>query len=246
MLASHPDIWFPPSTMGSDPVALKFFAQESEWEKGIAHYSYQFRECPSADLICGEKSVAYMDNAEIVSTRILTEFPEMKLLFILRNPVDRAFSHYRYSTNHGLEQCSFTEALVMENYRAKNTPEPLKMARPWAYTWRGRYHQHLEPFFRVFPRGQLHVVFSEELWLDSQRVANDVFEFLGIKFMSIPTAPVVNSFAQRVRSHVTRPASTEMTIYEKHYLYDLFQPTFTPLEDLLQRNVPEIWRQEMP
>jgi hypothetical protein len=227
--------------MGTDPVALKFFSDDREYEKGLSHYAYQFQESLNHH-VCGEKSVSYMDWPDKVPSRIHKHFPDMKLLFILRNPVDRAFSQYRYSCQHGIEQMSFTEALVMENYRETNTPAPLRLAKPWSYTQRGMYAKWLEPFYKQFDKQNILVVFSEELYTIPEAVSQMVFRFIGLPPHPVTHAPRVNVHTDRLETHVTRLFTEKMSMYEKKYLFDLFEPWNNKLEELLGRSVPDFWR----
>jgi hypothetical protein len=85
--------------------------------------------------------VTYLDAPE-APERIAKTLPDVKLIFLLRDPVERAYSHYRYTVAHCLESWPFAEALVWEPYRALHTPEVLRIARPWAYVARGQYSRH--------------------------------------------------------------------------------------------------------
>jgi hypothetical protein len=109
--------------------------------------------------------------------RIAAALPKIKLVFILRDPVRRAVSHYLYSKQNLLEQLPFEQALVWERYRSARTPAPLQLARPWSYVARGFYADMLAPFFELFSREQIFITVLEEL--DNAEVVR-LFRFLGV------------------------------------------------------------------
>ena len=113
--------------------------------------------------------------------------PEAKLIVLVRNPVDRAFSHYQHEVALGREPLSFEEALEAEDERLRGEEEHL-LADPryfshawWNYTYRarGRYAEQIERWLEVFPREQLLIVPSEDLGSDPDGTYGRVLEFLG-------------------------------------------------------------------
>ena len=233
-------VHFPPP----DPtrsIDLKFFSDEREYARGLPWYLKQF-ELAHADELIGEKSVSYMDYPEIVPERIYSHLRNVKLIFILRNPVDRAFSHYQYSCFHGFEQMKFSEALVMEKYRASLSNPVARIAKPWAYTERGMYASQIEPFDRLFPGSQLHYMFSEDLAQNPEPTISRLMVFLGIE----GPAPVINaevhSAVERLRGHYTRQPSKKMQPWEKMFLLEKFAEPNRRLQNLIGR-IPHSWSQ---
>jgi len=113
--------------------------------------------------------------------------PEAKLIALVRNPVDRAFSQYQHEVALGREPLSFEDALEAEDERLREEVErmladPAYFSRPWwdyIYRARGRYAEQLERWFEVFPREQLLVVASDDLLAEPRRTHAHVLEFLG-------------------------------------------------------------------
>jgi hypothetical protein len=106
---------------------------------------------------------------------------------LLRDPVERALSHYYHEVALGREPLSFEQAIEAESERTRGEEERL-VREPgyfshawWDYTYlaRGRYAEQLERWFGVFPREQLLVVASNELAAEPGQTYARVLEFLG-------------------------------------------------------------------
>jgi hypothetical protein len=127
---------------------------------------------PGRDWITGEGSPYYLfhPRAPALAARVL---PEARLVALLRNPVDRAYSHYHHELRMGAESlASFEEALAAEQERTAGEAERLladpsyhsPAHRHFTYLARGRYAEQLERWLEHFPREQLLVLSSEELF----------------------------------------------------------------------------------
>ena len=125
--------------------------------------------------------------------------PEAKLIALVRNPVDRAFSHYQHEVALGREPLSFEDALAAEDERLRGEEDRLR-ADPayfshvwWNYTYRarGRYAEQLERWLAVFPREQLLIVPSEDLLVEPERTHTHVLEFLGADLHRLDSYPRV-------------------------------------------------------
>lgn len=133
----------------------------------------------------GEATAAYLFDPR-VPARVQRLTPAVKLVAVMRDPVERAYSHYQMELRWGRETVPFEEALLRE---AKELPNQLqRIARDpldpngfaCSYVARGRYAEQLERWLALFPREQLLVVVSEELRADPAAVTAQVFEFLGV------------------------------------------------------------------
>jgi hypothetical protein len=134
----------------------------------------------------GEASPSYLFHP-LAPERVAAMVPDARLIAILRNPIDRALSHYHHEVALGREQLSFDEAIDREEERMEGELE--RMVREpsyfshawWNYTYlaRGRYAEQLERWFAVFPREQLLVLFSEELRDQPNATYARTLDFLG-------------------------------------------------------------------
>ncbi|MDO8446229.1 MAG: sulfotransferase [Deltaproteobacteria bacterium] len=176
LLDRHPDICM------ANPVTPepKFFLVDGLYERGIDYYSDKwFSDVPEGE-ICGEKSANYLESP-VAAVRIHKHLPDVRLVFILRNPVDRAFSNYLWSKMNGLEKEDFATALDIEEKRELELPGKLRYARPYAYFSRGLYADLLEPYFSLFPREQILCIRFEDIIICPELLTECLHEFLGVR-----------------------------------------------------------------
>lgn len=115
--------------------------------------------------------------------------PDAKLIALLRNPVDRALSHYEHEVRDGREALSFAEAiereperLAGEEERLRNDPDYYSVNHHrYSYSRRGTYIVHLRRWAQSYPRSQLLVLQSEWLFRDPVAATAAVHDFLGLR-----------------------------------------------------------------
>ncbi len=177
VLDEHPDV-FMAKPRTPEP---KFFLIDDEFQKGLAYYSERYfsgalgGRCTAV----GEKSTNYLESP-VAARRIRTSLPDVKLLFALRNPIERAFSNYLWSTKNGLETLSFEEAIKTEAVRESQYAPEHRYSRPFSYVSRGMYATLLEPFFAAFRPAQIHVVILEDLEDNPQPHLDAIWQYLGV------------------------------------------------------------------
>jgi hypothetical protein len=187
---------------------IAFFESERDYQRGLDWYQHRVLRGAPADACCGTASVGYMSGTphrdipldgwspsllahgerieDTIPRRIRAALPDAKLLCVLRDPVERAFSHYRMAVLDGLESRSFDKAVseLLE-------PRALQHARAVAtgyngYIARGEYGRILAGFLRAFPQDQLSVIFSVDLAQDTINVLPSAFRFVGVSPDFIP------------------------------------------------------------
>ncbi len=120
--------------------------------------------------------------------KIFKVVPKAKLILILRNPVDRAYSQYQMKVKKEQENLSFEEGVKLEEKRLskdqKITDEQYynsKNFNRYAYLLRGIYSEQLKMWMDIFPREQFLILTSEEFDSNEDETLNKVFEFLNLK-----------------------------------------------------------------
>jgi hypothetical protein len=197
------------------------------YQKGIEFYSRTwFAEAGEAKVV-GEKSTDYLESAP-AAERIGRDLPHVKLVFILREPVERAYSNYLWTRMNGLETEDFETALGLEDRRA--LPERLRFARPYSYFSRGLYADLLRPYMTRFPRRQLQVLRFEDIVVKPREVAATLHEFLQIEARpgDADAIGVINPAerpAQGMGDHVRRELSARYAEPNRR-LQELLGPTF--------------------
>ena len=177
-LNQHPDIFM------SEPKEPRFFADDKRYAKGLEYYSKFFVECSDEKMI-GEASTAYTSylNSEKIIQRIHKFNPNLKLIYILRNPISRAYSAYWWSMRVQDEPLDFYEAILQEEKR--NHTNKSDRIDQWSYKRRGLYFHIIEQYLKYFPKENLKVILLEDLKLSAIKTCNDVFEFLNLKEFDI-------------------------------------------------------------
>ena len=174
--------WHPGIT-GPSWKEVSFF--DRHWWRGARWYRGQF-PLRSADKLFGEASPSYLFHP-LAPERARAVIPDARLLVVLRNPVDRAYSQYQHEVALGREPLSFEDALAAEEERTRGEVErivadPRAFSHEWwdhTYAARGLYADQLERWLAVFPRDQLLVVTSDELGARPAEAYASILSFLG-------------------------------------------------------------------
>lgn len=188
-----------PAVHSCDIKEVHFF--DSNWGKGEnwyrAHFATQ-REKTGAQArrelwITGEGSPYYLFHP-LVAGRMKQVCPQARFIVILRDPVERTYSHYQHEKRKGREPLSFQDALADEEQRlageanriisgAADTSFP---HQHYSYKARGHYAEQLEEWFRHFPREQFLILESTVLNEDFSGVFRQVHKFLGVEPQELP------------------------------------------------------------
>lgn len=148
-----------------------FFSKE--YGRGLDWYSSLFSSLDQWKIV-GEKSVSYMTNPGAVK-RIHSILPEVKLIFVLRNPIDRAYSQYKANVQRGTEYLSFDRALDSEHRRRKF------FKNNYSYLERGYYAIPLNRYYSLFNKDQIHVVIYEEFVKNPKEILDGICTFLKVE-----------------------------------------------------------------
>lgn len=162
--------------------------------------------------------------------RIRNYHPAIKLIILLRNPIDRAFSQWNMNRDREREKLGFLEAIAEEKNRIRAALP--HQPRGGSYLDRGFYFEQMERVFRFFPREQVHVIKFENFRKNTPEVVNGVFEFLGVP----PLKTVKNREQNRI------PYDRRITLEERRYLYGFYEDDIVRLEELLGWDCSD-WKQ---
>lgn len=173
LLADHPEIAMA-RPVRPEP---KFFLLDGLFVRGLQYYHTAFWEESTRLRIRGEKTTSYMES-ETAAKRISDAFPDAKIVFLLRDPIERAVSHYWFSVHNGWETLPMSEAFLREDERRLAYDRTRVSTSPYAYLHRGRYMESIDLYLRWFPREQVKVLLREEL-TRSLLAVQDLYAFLG-------------------------------------------------------------------
>jgi len=165
--------------------------------------------------------------------RVFDLIPNVKLIVLLRNPIDRAYSHYQMEVDHGNEELPFEEAIEQEEKRITDDMKKMEKNENFysvhfyrkSYLTRGIYVNQLKRWFEYFPREQFLILKSEDFYSKTSEVYQQVLDFLSLSKFEL------NSFkAYQMRKYSAISAET------RKKLADYFRPHNEQLYQLLGRN----------
>ena len=178
-LEQHPDIYMP---KGKE---APFFSSDVMFSRGWKWYLREFFGDAPDDSQWGTASPNYMADPR-VPERMLRLLPDVKLVALLRNPIDRAYSQYQMALRSGHETLAFREAIhgllkpsALEEAREKPT-------RSNSYIVRGEYGRILAAFCRLFPAEHIAVFFTGQLKHNPKEVLREVLDLLGVRSDYVP------------------------------------------------------------
>lgn len=200
-LAADSDVYLP-------AVEVHYFSHR--YYRGADWYARILAGAPAGALI-GEKSPSYLTDPD-APARIDAALGGVRLMAILRDPVDRAYSHYWHNRRLDKEALGFAEAIAAEPERTAGA-SAADRAR-YGYLGGGRYAEHLARFDPLF-EGRLLVLVFEDLRADQVAVLGEVRRFLGLACRPAPDvgdgdAPVVRNAYVEYRSQRLRRAARHL------------------------------------
>ena len=166
-----------------------FFFNNSNYQNGIDWYAKTYY-----DDIKNEKWVLDFTPSYLYSDEALFRINEyskgkdLKFIVMLRNPVERAYSHYLHTLRDGLEDLDFNDAIQAESERLLNYENNLLSQLKYSYIYQSLYHKHLSKYFESFGRNNFFVINYDSQLLDKSEfklMISDLQNFLGIKIENL-------------------------------------------------------------
>ena len=186
-----------------------------------------------ADLVTGEASPYYLAHPH-APQRIAEALPDAKLIVLLRDPVQRAYSHYQHELARGFETLSFEEAIECEAERLAGELDRMRADPSYnsfsyqhhTYLLRGRYAEQLEVWYSCFPERQLLVLPSEDFFADPDRTYRRVLAFLGVPPVSLAAYDTFNPRRYGEMTPAKRRRLTDYFAEPNQRLYELVGTDF--------------------
>ncbi len=176
-----------PQVIWAQKKEVHFF--DRSYAKGLRWYRahFPFRRRLPRGTVTGESSPFYLCDPR-APERISCTVPHAKLIVLLREPADRAVSHYFHEVKRQREPLPLDKALEAEERRVlpgftqmKKEPDfHSNEYRFFSYKHRGLYEDQLRRYLRHFKRGQLLILKSEDFFSQPKRILEEVFAFLGV------------------------------------------------------------------
>lgn len=272
-LGEHPDVFTSPL---KEPNFFAFEGQTVNFQGpgdqrcntlSVTHLSVyeQLFEATGNAIACGEASPSYLHYPD-APHRIRRHIPDVRLIAILRNPVERAYSNYLMMRLSGREPYTdFASALEREAQRVE---------AGWSYFWRykqlGFYHEQLSRYYECFDDDQILILLYDDLVENPRRVVSKAFRFLNVDDRFTPNISVhhnpsgiprfrwIRSIMQegsplRLAARHLLPSTLRtalggsihrwnlkrppMSLTTRQMLVELYRDDVLQLQDLIQRNL---------
>ena len=180
ILQHHPNISLPHHE------ETHFFDIEQNYRKGLEFYDDLFQGRQKVNTVIGDFTANYLLMDYIPERIYKTIGSYIKILFILRNPVDRAYSHFLMNVRNQIETLPFKKALDIETKRLSNcTVEELKY---FSYIERGLYAKQLKNYLAYFKENNIKIVLFEDLFgKEQQQKLAEIQNFIGVSYQSLET-----------------------------------------------------------
>jgi hypothetical protein len=264
-LSLHPGVFLP-----KDNKEPRFFAvREGEspvftgpgddvWSSGLVanRADYEQLFATAGDRCKGEASTDYLYRGSVAASTMRELVPSVRIVAILRNPVERAYSAWRFLTHSGHETASFEAGLAAEPQRIADG-----YAWWWHYTRHGFYARNLQPYLETFPREQILLLSYDDLVESPQAFLDTVTEFIGVEPLRgedlgerVNEAPLTRAVRRSARGTLlaravpasargrARAALDRLTLYKppvgdesSSKLTALYRPDLEQLEELTGR-----------
>jgi hypothetical protein len=182
----------------------------------------------------GEAAPLYLFHP-LVAARVAGLMPRVRIIVLLRDPVRRAYSHWKERRTEGTEPLDFAAALASEpdrtaGERDRLIADPTYVSRPfdwYSYRARGRYLEQLEPWLHRFERDRMLILPSEDLYRDPAGTYRRVLDFLELPPFALPRYDVFND---RPGAGLDEAVRAELTAY--------YRPHNAALAERLGRSFP--------
>ena len=181
ILIQHQDIYLPKI---KEP---HFFDYEENYQQGVKWYSKHFFEGHQGEKAVGEITPSYL-YIEKVAKRICFDLgKDIKLIILLRNPVDRAYSHYIFNVKRGFESFSFHDVMNTVNEEERISKGFVEKLR-YSYISRGLYANQIKRFLEYFPMDNMKMIlFEEDFIRNRDNTLSAIQRFLNINEITLNT-----------------------------------------------------------
>ena len=225
---------------------LHFF--DRRYHKGLAWYQghfptsiekYYAEHIQKHPFVTGEASPSYLFHP-YAPKRVASAMPNVKLIILLRNPVDRAYSQYHHAVELGHETIpTFEEAIEAEKERVAREEENIlkdehyysEQYKHLSYLSKGIYVDQLRRWMDLFPREQFLILKSEDFYSDSAAVYKEVLTFLGLPQTEL------QGRKKGFKQYNNNAYSSKMDPATRKRLIEYFEPHNARLYELLGVNL---------
>lgn len=261
ILRQHPEVFLPANK------ELHFFDDDFNYQKGMNYYKNFFADAIGYRAV-GEITPAYLYFEKCPQRIYNTLGGDIKFIIILRNPVERAFSHYLMSYKRGYENKNFHKAVLEEKNRINSD---YFAKSHFSYIDRGYYSKQIQNYFTFFSTENIKILIFEDFLQDKQNVVSSILEFLNVKSTRLKieiksnaagnypillkklllseskmkkriSSKMPANFKNNIKRILSTKAPFELTYEEKKFYYNkFFRKEIDELENLINKDLSK-WK----
>lgn len=263
-LSQHPDIGFSrlkePKYFSFKDISLDFEGNKTVVDQikrstvqDLNAYQDLFKDLQEP--FVGEATPNYL-HVPSAAKNIYEYHPEMKLIAILRNPIDKTFSDWKHNYAMGYETVrDFRKALLLIDERKRQNGIPY-----FDYLDKSNYATHLKRYLTYFPKTQIKIILYDDFKVDPNKSCNEILEFLGAKtpydfdtdkvymkgkplYKSRPlkrlSSYIGHNFSKKIQRAIdgVNTIDPHLKLEDRTFLIDIFKDEIHGLEELLDRDL---------
>ena len=227
-LIQHPSI--------APAVGKEVYFFDKKYSKGINWYKSFFpfkinkifsEKFDNKKFLTGEATPRYLYHPH-TPKRVFDIIPQVKLIVLLRNPIDRAYSHYQMEVAVGNEELSFEDAIDNEENRIRDDMKKMESNENFysvnfyrkSYLTRGIYVNQLKRWFEYFPKEQFFILKSEDFYSKTPEAYNQVLDFLNLSKFELDS---FKPYKKRKYSTFSLETRKKLQEYFRPYNEELYQ-----------------------
>ena len=187
-LSAHPQVFM------STPKELHFFSYDDRWAQGVEWYESHFAGVEAGlATVVGEASPSYSARHEFPATaeRMASVVPSVRLVYLVRHPLDRIQSHYQHRVRGGVRMAQIDEEVLAD---------PM-------YVDRSSYARQIDQYLEHFSAEQLLIVQSERLLRDRVATMAEIYRFVGVDAALAPENALTAEYSRTSERRVARPGT---------------------------------------
>lgn len=193
-LDKHPDVCF------SDIKEVHYFSVKDLYQRGKNYYHSFLQHCQKEKLNLAADTYLLIDKN--APQRIKEYNPEMKIIIILRNPAERAWSSFQYAKNNGYisNNKSFIQSIEEEEEHILSSD--ITVQNNLCNLWQSKYYEHVSYWSEFFPRKNILLLKTSDLKNNTNFLLKQLSNFLDIKDFLFDTALIAANKSAKAKSKV--------------------------------------------
>lgn len=223
LLAKHPSVFVAKPYIPEPKVLVAPFSGEDIRTQIEGRYRQLFQEAPTGTKLV-EKTSYYLESREAASL-IREHMPNVKMIFILREPVARAYSNYQRTVRNGLEKMDFLAACRQEKDRTDPFAADKPYVKPFNYLERGKYDEFFAHYLSFMKKENIAVFLQDQIQGDLERMVHRLFAFMNIEQLN---AREIDPGMVNDENEIE--LTDQATIYE---LKEFFTPNMRRLQEMV-------------